>query len=335
MSLLAVTGAGGFIGLRLVERALAEGLRVRGLDLSPEAARLAREAGAEVIVGDITDPSAAAALCAGADALVHTAALAEEDGVPADYWRVNVAGTRTVAEAARAAGVRRLVHLSSVMVYGFRYAPDIAEDGPLRGDGNIYCDTKRLSEIALRGIHEPGRTEVVIVRPGDVYGPRGAQWVLRPLDLLRRGLFALPRDAGAINHIHVDNLVDGLLLALRAPVGGEIFNLTDGVATPCVDFFAHHAAWARAPLRTLPTGLLRGLLRAGERLYRVAGRPPPARPAAIEFLRRPHAYAIGRARERLGFAPRLDLRAGMAEVERALTVHQGESLASSRREPLK
>lgn len=318
MTLLAVTGAGGFIGLRLAQRALAAGRRVRGLDLSERAATLARRAGAEVLVGDITDPAAAAALCRGADAVVHTAAIADEDGDPAAYRRVNVDGTRTIATAAAAARVRRLVHLSSIMVYGFRAADPATEDAPLRGDGNIYCETKLAAELALRGVHDPRGTEVVIVRPGDVYGPRGSQWILRPLELLRRRLFYLPRGAGVINHVHVDNLVDALLLALDAPVGGETFNLTDGRATPCREFFAHHAAWAGRRLHTVPAPLLRGMLAAGAPLYRLAGRPPPARPAAVDFLLRPHACPNDRARARLGFTPRLDLAAGMAEVARAL-----------------
>lgn len=316
MPLLAVTGAGGFIGLRVVERALAAGLKVRGLDLSSSAADLARRAGAEVITGDITDPAAVASLCRGADALVHTAAIADEDGDPAAFRRVNVEGTRTVAALAASSRVRRLVHLSSIMVYGFRCPGPAREDSPHRGDGNIYCETKIAAEAALRALSPA--TELVVVRPGDVYGPRGAQWVLRPLDLLRRRLFALPGDPGVINHIHVDNLVDAILLALQAPVAGEAFNLTDGVATPCRDFFAHHARWARRRLLTLPTPLLRGLLGATAPVYRALGRPIPARPAALEFLRRPHLCPSERARERLGFVPRLGLAAGMAEVGRAL-----------------
>ncbi|HEY5077010.1 MAG TPA: NAD-dependent epimerase/dehydratase family protein, partial [Acidimicrobiia bacterium] len=104
---LVVTGVGGFIGLRVAERALEQGMRVRGLEQSEEGARRARSALVEVVVGDVCDPVATSAACAGADVVVHTAAVVREDGPRALYDRVNVGGTGQVARAARQAGVRR------------------------------------------------------------------------------------------------------------------------------------------------------------------------------------------------------------------------------------
>ncbi|MBI4042007.1 MAG: NAD-dependent epimerase/dehydratase family protein, partial [Deltaproteobacteria bacterium] len=113
---LAITGAGGFIGLRMVQRAQDLGMEVRGLELSPENAERARQNGAKVIVGDICDSGAVKALCQGADILFHTAAIKKETGKWDLFYRVNVEGCHIVARAAREAQVKRFIHLSSVAV---------------------------------------------------------------------------------------------------------------------------------------------------------------------------------------------------------------------------
>src|SRR5207244_1106253 len=94
---LAITGAGGFIGLRMVERAMERGLLVRGLDASPEAARRAEAAGAQTIVGDVNDAGAVQRLCSGADVIFHTAAVVKESGPWKLFRKVNVEGSRNVA----------------------------------------------------------------------------------------------------------------------------------------------------------------------------------------------------------------------------------------------
>lgn len=84
---LAITGAGGFIGLRLIERAQALGLTLRGLELSAKNADIARAAGAEVIVGDVCNADDVRALCDGADHVCHTAAIVDADGDRAAFDR--------------------------------------------------------------------------------------------------------------------------------------------------------------------------------------------------------------------------------------------------------
>ena len=109
-----------------------------------------------------------------------------------------------VTRAAREAGVRRFVHISSVMVYGFRYPPDVTEDGLLAGEGNPYCETKIESERVARSFQEPGTLDVVALRLGDVYGPGSVPWVVRPLELMRRRLFILPSGGrGVLNPVHM------------------------------------------------------------------------------------------------------------------------------------
>ena len=313
---IAITGIGGFIGLRMAERARANGWTVRGLDLSPAGAERARAAGAEVVVGSVNDAAAVAAALQGADWVFHTAAIVEEDGPRDLYERVNIEGTRTVCNVAQQLGVRRLVHLSSVMVYGFDYPQDVAEDGPVDGQGNVYNDTKLASERVALSFNDPQRLGVIVIRPGDVYGRGSLPWVTRPVQMLRRGVFMLPgRGSGVINHVHVDNLIDGVMLAVDHDAIGEAFNITDGVATRCDAFFAPHARLAgvrRVP--ALPTWAVMLLMRLSQPWWRLRGQTPPASPTALRFLLRRHRYSIAKAQARLGYQPRIDLEQGMQQM---------------------
>lgn len=320
MTTIAITGIGGFIGLRMAERAAALGWSVRGLDVSPRAAERARATGAEIWVGDINDARLLHECFAGADIVFHTAAIVEEDGSRELYERVNVEGTRSVCAAAAAQGVKRLVQLSSVMVYGLHYADGVGEEGPFRDDGNIYNETKLRSERVAMEFHRPGALEVIVIRPGDVYGLGSQPWVLRPVELIRKGLFMLPDGGkGVINHVHVDNLLDGVFLALERNATGEAFTISDGVATSCRDFYATHARIAgRRSVPMLPGWLLRAMVGLIALLCRGIGRKPPATPAAIAFLRRRGRYSIDKARRRLGYEPRITLQQGMSEIERQL-----------------
>jgi len=316
MTTIAITGIGGFIGLRMAERARALGWQVRGLDVSPAAASRARVAGAEVFTGDINDVAVLAQCFKGADIVFHTAAIVEEDGARELYERVNVEGTRSVCRAAQSAGVRQLVQLSSVMVYGFDYTDGVTEEGPFRDDGNIYNETKYRSECVAMEFHRPGVLDVIVIRPGDVYGAGSVPWVLRPLQLLRQRLFMLPDGGrGVINHVHVDNLLDGVFLALEKNAGGEAYTISDGVATPCREFFAHHARMlGRKAVPTAPGWLLIAMLDALAWACRLLRRKPPASAAGIRFLQRRGRYSIAKAQRMLGYAPRIGLAEGMRGV---------------------
>jgi len=314
---IAITGVGGFIGLRMVSRARELGMQVVGLDLDPRAARRASERGADVVVGDICDPDAVARITRGADVVFHTAAVVAEDGPMDLYQRVNVQGTRVVAETARACGVKRFVHLSSVMVYGFDYPRNVSEEGPFRGEHNPYCQTKIESDALALALHEPGRFEVTVIRPGDVYGPGCQSWVVRPVQLIKSGLFALADGGnGIMNHVHVDNLLDAVFLSLERDVSGRAFNVTDGAETSFAEFFGHYARMLHKPrLRVLPTALLLpafSLLHTG---FRVLGLTPPVSPAAVRFVQRKQPYSIARAQRELGYVPRVSLEQGMRELE--------------------
>ncbi len=309
-----ITGIGGFIGLRLAERCRERGIEAWGVDRDRAAIARARKRGVEALIGDVTDEGLLRAHMAGAQAVVHTAAIVKEHGPLADFRRVNVEGSRTVALAARGAGAKSFVQLSSVMVYGFEYPENVDERGPLRGEGNPYCQSKIEGEHVVMALNDPGNFGVIVIRPGDVYGPGSVPWVDRPIQMMKKRMMLLPKGGqGMINHVYVDNLIDGILLALEHEAHGQTFNITDGVATTYVDFFSQLAALAKVPgPRVIPTALLRILTKA---VYALAARgitSEEASPDTVRYLSRPHAYSIEKAKTVLGYNPRIDLAQGLA-----------------------
>jgi nucleoside-diphosphate-sugar epimerase len=228
-SRVAVTGAAGFIGRAVRRRLEAEGVgSIVGLDLA---------GGDGVVACDVTEPAALAAALEGVTHVVHAAARVSDWGPMEEFVRVNVRGTRNVLDAAEAAGAERVLHVSSVAVWGYDFRADLDEDAPPRATGVPYIDTKAASELLARA---RGAT---IVRPGDVYGPGSIPWAVRPLEALKSGMLRLPGKAeGILTPVYVDDLADGIVRALLRPEGaGQAFTLWDGAPVTAAEFFAHYA----------------------------------------------------------------------------------------------
>ena len=280
---IAVTGASGFIGAALCDRLRADGDTVIGIDVAGDPDRRA----------DVADASATVAALGGADAVVHAAALVAERGSMEDFVRVNVRGTRNVLDAA---GPRRAVVIASVAGWGYEFARDLGEDSPPRPCGLPYVDTKGATEtLALRR----GAT---VIRPGDVYGPRSVPWVIRPLEMMRGGRFFLPSPGdGVMTPVFIDDLVDGIVRALREPrAAGRAYTLWDGSPVTAREYFEMLGG---RPVRTLPAPLLR-----------IAARALGIGPAAVTFVTRRAAYPNERARAELGWSPRTSFTGGMART---------------------
>lgn len=313
-----ITGIGGCIGLRAAELALAQGMKVRGLQRSEDKAKKAQELGAEVIVGSITDPAAAEKACQGVDIVLHTAAIVDEGGLPAErYLEVNVGGAVNMARAAKNAGVKTFVHLSSVMVYGFNFPDHVTEEGPFCGENNAYCQTKIDSEKELLKLNAPPDFGIIIIRPGDVYGPGSTPWVIRPLLLMRERLFILANDGrGVMNHVYVDNLIDGIFLAVEKEAYGEAFNITDGQETSWKEYFTRLVEIGNVPAPfSLPAGVLKFVVRLRCLGQTVLGQKPDTLPESINFVLRPYAYSIAKARTQLAYEPKIDLEEGMRRTQ--------------------
>ncbi|HVM13423.1 MAG TPA: NAD-dependent epimerase/dehydratase family protein [Egibacteraceae bacterium] len=303
-----ITGAAGFLG-RAFRQALDErGWEVRGVDVRP---------GPQVTLGDVSRPGAWTGVLDGADLVVHAAALVTETGDPATFWRVNVDGTRTVLDEATRAGVKRVLHLSATVVHGRDFRDGVDEDGPVRMTGNPYTDTKVAAEHQALLAAAAGRVPVTIVRPGDVYGPHSQSWTVRPVELMRRGVFVVfDEGRGIVSPTYVDDAVDGsLTAALSDDAAGEVFHITGGEGVPAAEFFGHYAAMLGTRLRSLPSSAALALAYPVKLVSRAVGWHPPMSPRAIEYLTHPGTYSIAKADRVLGWSPKVSLEEGMARTE--------------------
>jgi nucleoside-diphosphate-sugar epimerase len=234
-----VTGATGFIGGRLVERLiLEEGARVRVLlrDFA-HAPRVARFP-VEMIGGSVTDADAVNRAATGCDVIVHCAF--GNSGTPEEKRAATIAGTEAVAEAARRAGVKRLVHLSTISVYGLPGDGDLDETAPRRFCGDPYSDAKIEAERLVLACHEKHGLPVAVLQPTIVYGPLSGPWTLAPLHQLKHERVVLVDGGGGLcNAVYVDDVVDAILLATtREEAVGQAFLISGDRPVTWRQFYA-------------------------------------------------------------------------------------------------
>jgi 2-alkyl-3-oxoalkanoate reductase len=299
-----VTGATGFLGRAFAAELHRRGWEVRGVDVRP---------GPRVTVGDVSRRGAWVEVLAGADLVIHTAAIVAESGDRHAFWRVNVDGTRTVLEEAGRAGVARVLHLSSVVVLGPAFPDGADETTPVRMTGNPYTDTKVAAEHQALLFAAAGSVPVTIVRFGDAYGPHAQPWTVRPIELLRRGLLVLPDGGhGILSPTYVDDAVAGGLAAATSEAAiGEVFHITGGEGVEVQAFLGYYAAMLGRGMRSLPAAALTAVAGPIEVVARSFGRAPPLSPRALEYVRRTGTYSIAKAQQMLDWSPQVPLEEGM------------------------
>src|SRR5579859_5198725 len=178
-----VTGANGFIGAALTLRLVSEGVAVRAMCRNP--AKGSFLVGAEVIQGDVQDLATVRRLAEGCDLVFHVAAIG--DGPAADHYSINVRGAENVARAAADTGAERLIHVSSVAIYGLNVIGQVFESQPSNPSSRyFYAQSKALGEAAVWRVGSEQRLPTTVVRPAFVYGPRSEGWTVRMYELCHR-----------------------------------------------------------------------------------------------------------------------------------------------------
>lgn len=257
-----VTGASGFLGGALA-RALAEqGAQVRGLVREPSrAGYIAGQPNIELAQGDLSDAESLRRAVEGCAVVFHVAAAM--GGSPEKQHAVNVDGTRRLAQIAAEAGVRRLVNVSSVAVYGFKDLPDcVTEETPPRPTPYAYSVTKLGAEQALRDVAAQTGLDFAIIRPGMIYGPRSNPWTVQMFKLARGWAVPFIGDGrGYAIPVHVDDVCAlTMLLAEHPAAGGEVFNCAPDPGISWREFLGAYAALkGRDRWIGIPTVIVRGL----------------------------------------------------------------------------
>ena len=315
---VALTGATGYTGSRLLDVLLAHGDAVSALVRPASVGRV--RGGVRVVEGDLGDKRALGQLVEGAEAVIHVAAVYRTAGHPDAYYRdVNVGGTERLLEASAHAGVRRFVHTSTVGVHGHVERPPADENSPIAPD-DIYQVTKAEAEALALGFHRKRGLPVTVVRPGAIYGP-GETRLLKLFRAIARGLYAIVGSGRAFYHpVYIDDLIDGLLLALERPEAvGEPFIIAGPsyvTQTELTALIARHTGGRVLPFR-IPVAPLRLAGALCEAVCVPLGIDPPLHRRRVEFWTKSRAFTIEKARRVLGYAPKIDLDLGIARTAAA------------------
>jgi predicted dehydrogenase/nucleoside-diphosphate-sugar epimerase len=307
-----VTGGTGFIGGRLIEKlVLEQGAEVRVLvrDFA-RASRIARF-NIEMVHGDVIDTEAVRSAVRGCDVVFHCAY--GNRGTEEEQRAVNVDGAEIVAREVLRAGIPRLVHVSTMAVYGQPSHGDVDETTAYMGPGDAYTQTKRQAE---RMIVEMSRREglpAVVLQPTCVYGPYGLAFTIDPLRELRtRKVVLVNGGEGLYNGVYIDDVVNALLLAAtEAAAVGEVF-LISGDAP--VSFREFYGAYERMLGRSSTISMMPDEVRA----YSTDGRPEPFRIHSehmLGFYTAKAKFRIDKARKLLGYQPEFDFEKGMQLTE--------------------
>ncbi|MEX2216429.1 MAG: NAD-dependent epimerase/dehydratase family protein [Phycisphaeraceae bacterium] len=207
-----VTGGTGFIGGRLVEKLILEhGATVRAVVRDFRRAIRLRRFNVELVQADLTDVDALKKAAESCDYIFHCAFGGT--GSLEEQRHATVEGTRAVIEAARHAQVKRLVHLSTLSVYGSLNCETLDETAPRRATGDAYGDTKLEAEELVLQAHREHKLPTTILQPTVVYGPFGGWWTAGQIARLKAGRFALPETEGVCNPVYVDDVVSAMLLS--------------------------------------------------------------------------------------------------------------------------
>jgi nucleoside-diphosphate-sugar epimerase len=307
-----VTGATGFTGGHLARTLASRGYQVRAFQR--DASREADVPGIDVAIGDLRDPAAVARAVANVEIVYHIAAIYRQAGVSRDVYRaVNATAVGQIVEAAAAAGVRRVVHCSTVGVHGDIEHPPANEDAPLK-PGDIYQETKLEGERLAREAGARRGIEVTVVRPSGIYGPGDRRLLKLFRGVARRRWVTLGRGKIYYHLTYIDDLVEGFRLCGELPsAANQTYILAGGEVTTLNDLVAIVADAAGVPVPTvhLPVWPFWIAGAACEALCAPFGLEPPIYRRRVDFFTKSRAFDISRAQRDVGYSPRVSLRDGI------------------------
>jgi nucleoside-diphosphate-sugar epimerase len=315
-----VTGGSGFVGGALIRRLVSDGWTVRALARSDRSAQAVEAAGAEAVRGDLDDVAAMRAGSQGADVFHHAAAKVEDFGDAADFQRVTVEGTNNALAAAREAGVPRFVHVGTeAALMAGQPLVNVDETAPLRPDSPApYPWSKAKAEQAVRDANGE-RLETVVVRPRFVWGRGDTTLLPRIVGMTKRGQFAWIGGGGhRTSTSHIDNTVEGLVLAAERGKPGGVYFVTDGEPVVFREFVSEmiRTQGVEPANRSVPLGVARAVSALAEAAWRrlpLKGDPPLTR-FAVWASGLECTIDDSRAREELGYREVKTREQGLAEL---------------------
>lgn len=331
--LVAVSGATGFLGRRLVALLISEGYRVRALHrrgkTPVELLALACES-LEIVRADLGNPSEMQERLKNVQVVIHAAALARDWGSKREFRNANVEATRTIAQAAMAAGCEQLIFVSSLSVQGFGFHDGSTEEGPYYPLSDPYPASKKEAESIVLSCLRPGFSACVL-RLGYVFGPGDTTSTYRMFDAASRGSFGwIGKGENHTSMVYVDDACRALASAVGNPdTRGEIINIVGDEVVSWKDFarLVYEALGLKSSPRRLPKPIAFFVAIVLSAFATVSGnREGPAltlyriRRSAVEYV-----FSNAKAKRILGFKPEVGIEKGL---EAAAAAYLDETASS-------
>lgn len=322
-----VTGATGLLGSHIVEKLVARGATVRALVRKGSDTSFLDSLGVQKAYGDVTDAQSIRSAAQGVDTIYHAAAQVGDWGKWERFQAVTIEGTRNVLNAGRDAGIRRLLHISSISTYGH---PDgeglvLDETAPLGVDlhrWSYYSRAKVDAEKLVWEYYHRGDVPVTVVKPSWLYGPRDRASMPRLIRAIRAGKAKLIGDGeNRLNLTYAGNEAEGCILAATSDKGlGQIYNLSnDGVITQAqyMNKIAQ-CIGAKPVTRKVPYGVARGAAFAMEVFGHAVGskKPPLVTRYSVWLIGRRCFFSAEKARRELNWQPMVGYDEGIAQSVR-------------------
>ena len=313
-----VSGGSGFLGGTLIATLRARGDEVVALARSDAAERAVRERGATAVCrGDVGDRAALVAGMQGCDVVHHCAGWVQPAGKLDEARAVNAQGTQNMLDAARENGVARFVHVSteSVLMDGRPLVRvDESTPYPARPLGPYAISKgeaeRNVKRAAAEGLH------ACIVRPRAIWGRGDTVALPRFCDAVRAGRFAWIGDGLHLTSTcHVENVIEGMLLAAERGGRGEVYFLSDGAPVVFKHWMSDMLATQglQAPDRSLPFGVARALGWATDRVWSLLGKSePPISDVVVALIGQECTVVDDKARRELGYVGKVSMSQGMA-----------------------
>lgn len=334
-----LTGATGFVGSHLTKKLISNGEKVTALINKTPSPKFIDSMQTEIntVKANLLDTESLAEAMIGHDVVVHLAY--GNKGTPEQQYRITVQGTKSVLNAVSQAKVKRFIYLSTISVYGEPPKNTVyTEESPRYASMDLYSSLKQEAELVV--LNTPRQdTEIVVLQPGIIYGPEGGYWSKGMLDILSKQLFPLFDDGqGLCNLIHIYDVVDAIILASASDINDECFIITDNQPITWKQFFeSYEGIVAKQSLIRIPPQIMRKInlwsqysyqyveYRLYAKMFKIILRLMqfPRIFSSLHFMNsdrinfftaKPH-FSNKKAKEMLGFNPKINVEDGMKTVK--------------------
>ncbi len=316
-----ITGATGFVG-RWVTRALVErGHRCRCLIRDISRLNGLRDVPVEVHRGDLLDSTALDGAVRDVDVIYHLAAEGHVSATSKEaeerFFKVNVEGSRMLAERAAQAGVQRFIHFSSTAAMGLPRWGSYIDESEQCNPKTPYQQSKYASETVVLEVGRRSRMDVIVLRPCMVYGPGATDQFLKLCKLTQKGLFwQLGRKPNLMPIVHVSDVAQAALLALEKGTGGQVYLIASNRSESTDDI--RRVILSALGIQRLPIALPVPLAKCGAFFLETFASwlhvEPPITRKNVESTIANRIFSIEKAKAELEYNPQVPIDNGISET---------------------